>query len=453
MRHLAATTLLALAPGFAGCQQEFVLQDKIDPPVEEPDTDLGVPLDQPQIKVKPEMLDFGSLPVDCPAEAQTFTIRNTGNAPLDVTAVTLRGQGKAAFTVTFPDPITLAPNEWHRVQVDFMARGYFDYGGAFIEVESSDPDEPVVEVDVAGSGAEEATFEESYLQEQAGQVDVMFVVDNSGSMSSNLSALAAAFNAFILQFDQLGLDYHIAVATTDMDATGPGGRGQFVGPVISPTTVDPVAEFTSQTNLGASGSADEQGLAAARAALTPPLITGANSGFIRPDANLSVVVVSDEDDSSPDDTTQWSNWLESYKPSPDQTSLSGLTGPDGGAFNPIGCTSARGDASSAPRYHRAIRRTKGMWSSLCNADMTQFLTYLSYVAAGLLYRFELQGQPANIGSIQVQVDGVDVPFSTLNGWSYEPGENAIQLNGAAIPDPGQVITIRYPGATVCSTAP
>ncbi|MBC7457098.1 MAG: hypothetical protein H7235_02385, partial [Bdellovibrionaceae bacterium] len=47
------------------------------------------------------------------------------------------------------------------------------------------------------------------------KLDVLFVVDNSGSMSSSQSNLAANFPSFINYFKTKGYDFRLAVTTTD----------------------------------------------------------------------------------------------------------------------------------------------------------------------------------------------------------------------------------------------
>src|SRR5262245_11439832 len=48
-------------------------------------------------------------------------------------------------------------------------------------------------------------------------IDVLFVIDNSGSMGQEQTNLIANFPAFISVLDQSGLDYRVAVTTTSRD--------------------------------------------------------------------------------------------------------------------------------------------------------------------------------------------------------------------------------------------
>lgn len=166
--------------------------------------------------------------------------------------------------------------------------------------------------------------------------DILFVVDNSCSMEDEQDNLAANFEAFINTIAVPDADYRIAVVTTDQDRSG-GRRfetigratpvlqyepgldrdvyarsdttgcratdieiGCFRGPnaderVIDSTMMDPAQQieaFTRNVAVGSCGSGDEVGLTAMVDVLGQPC----NGGFLRDDANLVVIIVSDEDD-------------------------------------------------------------------------------------------------------------------------------------------------------------
>ncbi|HMV66186.1 MAG TPA: choice-of-anchor D domain-containing protein [Myxococcota bacterium] len=441
------TCLLLLS--LAACQEITI--KTVPPEIPEPeDSDTPEPpATAPDIQVEPTELNFGAFPANCAAEPQKVTITNIGDAELEVSEITLNGPESAVFDLRVA-PRTLAPGESFKAQVGFTPTGWEVYNQARVQVLSNDPDEPTVNVNLIGEGAEDAIWEQHWTQLQAASVDVLFVVDNSGSMSDNLRELANSFRVFIQQFDNLGLNYHIAVTTTDMDRAD---AGTFVGPVITARSADPVGEFRTQTALGAEGSGDERGRDAAHAALTAPLVNAANSGFLRTDANLAIVVVSDEDDSSVNITVPaFNNWLNNLKGNPDLTSFSGMVGPDNGGGFGLGFACSvlgGGDATFAPRYHDVIDATKGVWGDICQYQYQPFLTFLAYVAAGLIVEYPLDRVPSAVGGIQVLVDGVSVPYGAVDGWTYDANQNRVVLNGDSIPDPGAVIVIEYPYATEC----
>ncbi len=184
-------------------------------------------------------------------------------------------------------------------------------------------------------------------------VDILFVIDNSGSMSDKQTNLRNNFSNFIdvLNTIQGGLpDVHIGVVSSDMGSkgeedatpgpgvgtvgqggcanTGDGGKlllgqatgvtGNFISDIKLPDntrqknyTGDLATTFGQMATVGDRGCGFEQHLASMRAALDN---NPNNAGFIRADAFLAVVFLADEDDCSMSHST--------------------LLGPDGGPLGP-----------------------------------------------------------------------------------------------------------------------
>lgn len=181
-----------------------------------------------------------------------------------------------------------------------------------------------------------------------GNADILIIMDNSGSMVGEQTAIAQSFQVF-----KNGLDkkfgkgkYQIAVITTGMESvgmttnacqacndqrryscinqTGESGRfqdrlGHNTGTVEDPQFVfesDPSCKIMDSSNIehcfydqakdqgviftGVNGCGYERGLASMRSALSEPLITTYNTTatkkFLRDNAVLAVVVISDEED-------------------------------------------------------------------------------------------------------------------------------------------------------------
>jgi hypothetical protein len=162
--------------------------------------------------------------------------------------------------------------------------------------------------------------------------DIVFVVDNSGSMSEEQGNLARNFPVFMRQLNVPGADLHIAVVSSDLGAgassysqqcANGGDKGTFcthraedrLGVVSSVDTctlcsVDTMRgrflhtvnpnfpagtlenTFTCMARFGTSGCGFEHQLGSLRASLTSP----ANAGFLRDDAYLAFVIITDEDD-------------------------------------------------------------------------------------------------------------------------------------------------------------
>jgi hypothetical protein len=139
-----------------------------------------------------------------------------------------------------------------------------------------------------------------FVQEIRRAVDVLLVVDNSCSMIDEQIKLGSNFAAFIDEFVNAQVDYQIGVTTTDM--VDPEHRGRLQGDtklITAEMGFDEASSlFAENVHVCATGSGLEKGLDAARAALTEPVISNENAGFLRPNAALAIVFVSDEDDLS-----------------------------------------------------------------------------------------------------------------------------------------------------------
>ncbi|MBA3461873.1 MAG: hypothetical protein H0T46_18070 [Deltaproteobacteria bacterium] len=163
-------------------------------------------------------------------------------------------------------------------------------------------------------------------------LDILFVIDDSASTGDKQARLAAAFPQMMDVLAQVegGLpNLHIGVITTDMGTSSSGGPpGPAVGVIgqggCSGVGKDGVLQRTQQMSdawltdvegptgrvrnytgtlretfgelarVGYSGCGFEQPLAAIKRALTNPV----NTGFLRDEANLAIVILSDEDDCS-----------------------------------------------------------------------------------------------------------------------------------------------------------
>jgi hypothetical protein len=219
--------------------------------------------------------------------------------------------------------------------------------------------------------------EEAVLIPAKVQTDILFVVDDSGSMAAEQTRLGTAFSDFITQLSAAPVqnDYQIGVTTTSvdwpicdamLDASGscPGGftlrttygngdpyaAGALAAaaghPAIlaagSPTLVP---DFIANVQVGISGSSKEQGLRAMRLALSDRIADGKNAGLLRPGARLAVIIVTDEDDCSDPASPPRVIWdpardrchsdADEALLAPVQDFVSFLSGPVGGQVRPV----------------------------------------------------------------------------------------------------------------------
>ncbi|MFL5354353.1 VWA domain-containing protein [Archangium sp.] len=162
----------------------------------------------------------------------------------------------------------------------------------------------------------------------AQKTDLLFVIDNSGSMAEEQAAIATELPAFLDELQRgngVEQDFRVGVITTSVYLraffdnreqyslyTDQGGRLQPVPDALGRPTAERYLEqadpellekFRRLVKVGTRGSGQESPFEAVRLAVTPPLSTtpvgeGGNAGFLRDGARLLVVVVSDEEDCS-----------------------------------------------------------------------------------------------------------------------------------------------------------
>ena len=154
--------------------------------------------------------------------------------------------------------------------------------------------------------------------------DILFVIDDSGSMEEEQASLRANFGRFtgVLETLEGGMpDVHIGVVTSDLGTSATDGStaGAAFGCAnhgddgvmhgASMVTGNYIVDdghgshnyagalddaFSALADVGHAGCGIEQHLGAMERALENP----ANAGFVRPDAYLAVIVIGDEDDCS-----------------------------------------------------------------------------------------------------------------------------------------------------------
>jgi len=448
---IAVTSVLALACteydlGRPDDLDQKITEDTAPPP---PDTDA------PDIRVNPSELDFGAIMKDCPSAPQEITIRNVGGLLLQVDGIDVGGENAGGFTHD-GDPINLQPDETYTFDVVFTPTAWIQYSAA-VEITSNDPDEAMVDVTTAGTGSEDATYEDLFHQGDGGRpVDILWVVDNSGSMIDEIQRVKDEFDSFLGDFVALGLDFHLGAVTTDMEASSESGQLQGSPTWIDQDTPNPYDKFgaTIDDIYNHKGSPNEAGLDAAKAALSDPLASNANAGFLRTrnddgdEVATHVIIVSDEDDYSSVNTSAFISWMDSLESDPDLSALSAICGDPGATMFDGGCTEWDGmtmySAMAGTTYYDVSVATGGHWSSICTASFAEELEYLSLVSQGMTAEFFLTHVPSSIALTTVDVNGSTESYSAIDGWTWSSTTNAIIFHGDAIPEPSAAIRVSYP---------
>lgn len=157
--------------------------------------------------------------------------------------------------------------------------------------------------------------------------------------------------------------------------------------------------FEEMVVVGTSGSGIEMGLEAARLALSEPMLSDLNAGFLRDEANLSVIFVSDEDDYSPLSAHTYLRAFtdlkgnEAYR-NKTMVNVSAVIGKERPPYDgEPSCISDNGVGFYGPKYIELVNRTSGSLESICDEDFSAIAAELGLVASGLQLEFALSGLP------------------------------------------------------------
>jgi hypothetical protein len=280
------------------------------------------------------------------------------------------------------------------------------------------------------------------------EVDVLWVIDTSGSMGEHQGLLAAQVGTFVESLNATGLDYHMAVTTMDMSATGLKGHllaKDGTPAVLTPATPNLVSVLSERLQPGEDGSPIERGQEAMKAALTMTSAGQANQGFLRDNALLVVIFLTNEEDESAQ--TDYAAYLDQLKPALKTGERSWIAHFMGVIHNETNCQTAKwGYSSPGTRYMRLAKASGGASESICDADLRRALTNVKIRVIEIATEYALSGDP-NVSSIKVYVNGVLVPQDGENGWTYIKETNSIRFHGTAIPGQGSNIRVDFdPGS-------
>jgi hypothetical protein len=286
---------------------------------------------------------------------------------------------------------------------------------------------------------------DAFVQKAAAEVDILWVVDNSASMAQEQTNLANNFTSFISYIDTSLIDYHIGVIATDMDAAAYQGKLVGTTKVINRQTPNAEQVFSTNVRVGTTGGGFEMGLLAAHDALSEPLLSGANAGFLRDGASLAVIFVSDEDDHSYGGVTYYKRFFTTLKEVGNERRviMAAIVGE-----SPDGCSGANGAAVAGDRYLELVQGLGGSSASICAADFSVTLSQLGLTVAGLGRKFILSQTP-DPSSVVVRVraqgeqDWTEITESPTTGWRLDLGENAIYFDGSYVPPPEADIEVEY----------
>jgi hypothetical protein len=278
------------------------------------------------------------------------------------------------------------------------------------------------------------------------KVDIIVVMDGSGSMATHQANVKKNIGAFVQELTKASyLDYRIAVTISGCSrsmahtqyASGVCSEGIFHR--ASPSEQEPYyinrgdpgeeLLLASRLDVGTANDAKESFFNPVIKAITPPVsLLPSNRGFLRNEAYLITIFVTDTDDQS-----------DGVNPQQFFDNLRRIKGHNDliipyAAIIPVqntgrSCTrDPVGSLNGSPyRIEEYLRIAGGSYFNVCSND---FGTDLVGVAQDLVSRVEpviyLEDRPY-VPSIKLYYGGVEIPNDFESGWVYDPQRNVIRL--------------------------
>jgi len=394
-----------------------------------------------RVAFDPDPVDFGLTPLNCaePLE-RTLRIRNIGEGPMRITQIQLVSASMNAFTLMgVPMLPTIVPRLGSLNLTVRFAPPTAGVHTADLRV-AVDGQAVLSVATIRGEGSSSGTRTDRHSFASP-KMDVLVVIDDSCSMGDAQTALRDSIGTFANRLVARGVDFHVGVVTTDMQSTQRAGRMIGMPRFLTPMSPNLEPELRARVVPGTQGSGTEMGITAAHRAVTEPRSTSENAGFLRADADLAVVIVSDEEDVSPAMPT-----VAQMAAATDAAAGMGqfvgalITGPASGM---MGCVGPYGDADPAPRYHEWLARAdRGLALSFCDAMAGNMDRLASFLFGGP--SFALGATPVT-STLMVRVNGGVVPPTNMMGavWRYDAPSNSIVFTEGNVPPNGAMVEISY----------
>lgn len=267
-------------------------------------------------------------------------------------------------------------------------------------------------------------FVQNLAQDAA--IDILWVIDNSGSMGNEQADLANNFDLFIRDFITKGIDFKMAITTTD-------GRSQYAGLMNGDTNqltdeaaaaneAQFISNFQNWITVGTNGSGTEMGL-----------FGGASfferyQNWARPNAYLAVVYVSDEEDFSAGAVKLYTDALRALKTNTGYIKPYSIVTTElvGNQWETIGS--------------RYIEHTNNMNGVVADIHRPFYDTLRDFGGSilNLLDSFPLSNPPID-NQIRITLDGQEI----TTGWTYDAANRVVRFDANAIPNAGSIVIAYY----------
>lgn len=452
----------------------FNVADLVDP---ERQLTLTATIATACLTISPSALDFGTVKAVCSSPDRQFELYNSCATDIVVNGGEISAAGGERpgdahcpgttpcpeFIATQSPPANTTLTSGTTTPISFAVKYHPinlgpDTGSFTVHVtQSGQPVDYVVPL--TGAGDDRGFNTDTFRQDPRPKADILLVIDDSGSMGDKQDSLATNLGAFLGYATSHNVDFQIGVTNTELTGASSAQAGLLHTSgdgvkILRPTTPNLTSEFADLVRVGLTGSA-ESCLAPATKALTAPYVNdpAKNAGFVRSDAVLAVVCVTDARDQAPQPPIFYLSQLLNIKGSQRASLFSyNVIGP----FLPSAPPNCLYDDTNDGVHAYMVSQTNGVKEEICTPDWSGALERIGKNAFGYRTRFFLTARPdlAAPEGIVVAIDGVTIPPQDPNPdlmtpvWSYDAATNSINFQPLYVPEPGKTLTVTYVAACI-----
>ena len=291
------------------------------------------------------------------------------------------------------------------------------------------------------------------------KLDIIWVMDNSPSMNPHHIKIRDHFESFIKAFQNRNYDFKIAITTTDAYKEFPNPPDEpFVASrkdslILTSNTPNLKNRFMENVDLISNeafrGSSDERGMDS----LIKVLESKKGKAFLRPDAFLSVIIVSDEEDSSINvNIKKGTSSFRERKPelyvSHFMSKLTEIKNGNKENFsiaaivtNNDQCAQELSAGELGILYVEIAKATSGAIGSLCNNDFDELMESSAQAVIVQTNYYKLKREPDIELAFRVFVNGEEKIEE--RDWFYHQKRQAVYFHFDTLPSSGDSINIQY----------
>ena len=266
---------------------------------------------------------------------------------------------------------------------------------------------------------EESSIQESFTQEttvdiKKSFVDILFVIDNSGSMGDEQAALADNFDSFIDKFLTLNIDFKIGIITSD-SSYNRDSQKKLNSTEAKADDTEFKNLFKKKIQVGIGGSGHEM-----PADYTKKFFKNYPKWSAK-DAYLAIIIISDENDFSPKDVNLV-EYLKTLKEDDDLVKIFAIVTLEK-IFTRV--------ASYGESHINAAKATGGSYHSIRD-PFDSILDSFGKTITELATRFKIEKKLTadELENIRIRVDGTEV---AREAWTFHTKNNSISFNEGHIP--------------------